>query len=46
MSKANMEEVIGKLEKVLSGDLTREEISEWAELKKQRGSYESKGHDC
>ncbi|WP_163539240.1 DNA-binding protein [Gracilibacillus sp. YIM 98692] len=31
MNEPNMKEVIEMLEKVLSGDLKREEISEWAE---------------
>ncbi|WP_196493747.1 DNA-binding protein [Ornithinibacillus caprae] len=32
MNEPNMKEVIAKLEKVLSGELNREEVSEWAEF--------------
>ncbi|MFC0562344.1 hypothetical protein [Halalkalibacter alkalisediminis] len=32
MIEPNMKEVIAKLVKVLSGDLIREEVSEWAEF--------------
>ncbi|WP_226669667.1 DNA-binding protein [Metabacillus litoralis] len=32
MNEPNMKEVIEKLEKVLSGDLNREDVSDWAEF--------------